>query len=32
MSEVLSETDAEIEMLRKYQDVYGYAFYLLRAA
>jgi ubiquinone/menaquinone biosynthesis C-methylase UbiE len=32
MSEVLSETDAEIEMFRKYQNVYGYAFYLLKSA
>ena len=31
MSDVIAETEIEIEMFRKYENIYGYAFYLLKA-
>jgi len=31
MREVISETEIEIDMFRRYSDVYGYSFYLLNA-
>ena len=31
MLDVIAETEFEIEMFRKYEDVYGYSFYLLKA-
>ncbi len=31
MQEVIEETEVEIELFRKYSDIYGYSFYLLKA-
>lgn len=32
MQAVIEETDAEINLFEKYEDCYGYAYYLLKAA